>query len=90
MCKENITDHVWCHLFAVDGCHFVVTLVIASKERIFSFPGPGQCIQIKGKKQNRGEKKQNSEHLKMPITSIHLPFPTPPPTHKKIKKLLKL
>lgn len=50
MCKENITDHVWCHLFAVGDCHFVVTLV----ERIFSFHGPGQCTQLKGKKQNGG------------------------------------
>lgn len=77
--------------FVLGDCHFVITLVTASKERISLFLGPGQCIQLKGKKQNRRGKKNTSEHLKMPIASIHLPFPTHPPPRppQKNKKAFK-
>lgn len=48
--------------FVPGDCHFVITLVIASKERISLFLGPGQCIQLKGKK-NKTEGKKKKNHL---------------------------
>ena len=40
--------------FVLGDCHFVITLVIASKERISLFLGPGQCIQLKEKNKTGG------------------------------------
>lgn len=46
--------------FATGDCHSVITLVTASKERISSFPGPDQCIQLVGKTTTGKTKLQNT------------------------------